>query len=315
MILITGSTGLLGQSLVKRFAPRPDVVGVSRHPAQASLARHETCDLTDADQTRRLIERLQPSRIIHAQALSDADEAEQHPELAWTMNVGATQHLIDAIRGTRTRVVALSTDYVFDGAKQQPYTESDTPHPLSVYGRSKLEAERVALSHPWAVVVRTSTLFGEGRMNFCDRVAARVTSGQTAEAFADQITSPAFTDDLAEAIAALGDRLMASHELPQPTVYHMTNAGAASRVMFARRVAEILGCSQDLVVPIPMAAQQRPAPRPRYSALATEHPANGRIRRSWEDALQAYLRRRYRSGAGRLTSRTGPSPRTDRVPG
>src|SRR3989338_5380411 len=103
-----------------------------------------------------------PDVVIHTQALSDVDRCEREPQLAFQMNVQTTANLVEAVRGTKALLVYLSTDYVFDGRKGSAYVEADPTHPISVYGRSKLDGEQVALSRDRAVVARPSTLFGAG---------------------------------------------------------------------------------------------------------------------------------------------------------
>src|SRR3989338_8500367 len=121
----------------------------------------------------------------------------------------------------------MSTDYVSGGTKGRPYDETDPPNPLSVYGRTKLAAERLALGHPQAMVVRLSTLYGAGRNTFCDQVVERLRSGQFIEAFMDQTTSPSFTDDVADGI---GDLLGALERPTLPArILHLVNAGGCSR--------------------------------------------------------------------------------------
>ncbi len=192
-------------------------------------------------------------------------------------------------------LVYVSTDYVFDGTKGAPYDEADPPHPINVYGRSKLDGERVALTYPRAIVARTSTLFGEGRMNFCDQIVTRVQAHQPIEAFVDQVTSPTYTKDLAEGLADLSLTLVRSSELREPRTFHLANAGGCSRVALAHRVAELLGQSRELIRPVPMASQRRAAVRPAYSALTTRHLSHviGRTLRPWDDALHVYLRQRH----------------------
>jgi dTDP-4-dehydrorhamnose reductase len=251
---------------------------------------HLCCDLTDADQTRAAIASVRPEVVLHAQALSDVDRCEREPEAARRQNVTTTQHLVQALAASGALLVAVSTDYVFDGAKGAPYHEMDPPRPLSVYGRSKLEGEQAALTHPRALVVRTGTLFGPGRRNFCDDTVERLRAGEPVEAFSDQVTSPSFTADVAEGIAALsvavraaaGDRL---------GVYHVVNAGAVSRVAFAERIAQWLGCPTALIHRVVMAEQRRPARRPACSALATERftRMTSTTLRPWDEALRAYL--------------------------
>ena len=231
--------------------------------------------------------------MIHTQAMSDVDRCEREPQAARAMNVQATAHLVRALRGTPARLFYVSSDYVFDGAKGAPYDERDAPHPISVYGQSKLEGEVEALRHPAAVILRPSTLFGSGRMNFCDAIVGAAREGRTIEAFLDQTTSPTYTEDMAAMIRELIQALAGSRT-PVTRVVHITNAGSCTRVAFAHRVLDLLGRSRDLVRPIRMAQQQRPAKRPAYSALTTVAltPLTGRSMRSWDDALHAYLRQR-----------------------
>lgn len=271
------------------------MTGVSRHaPAAAFGLRHVVCDLLDAAQVRRAVDALAPDVAIHAQALSDVDRCEREPDEAFAQNVTTIRHLVEALQGRRTVLIHVSTDYVFDGGKGAAYEEADPPSPISVYGRSKLEGERQALRHPRAVIIRPSTLFGPGRMNFCDHVIERLKAGQPVDAFLDQRTSPTYTVDLAEAIEALSRALLERPAEAWPRVVHAANAGGCTRVAFAERVADLLGCSRGLIQRIPMAAQRRPAPRPACSMLTTMILPSliGRILRAWDEALEAYLRAR-----------------------
>jgi dTDP-4-dehydrorhamnose reductase len=295
-ILITGSTGILGQALSSHLALSGEVIGLSRRAAPvAGALRHVACDLLDGPRTTEVFHACRPDIVIHTQALSDVDRCELEPDAAWAQNVTTTAHVVEALTGTAALLVHVSTDYVFDGAKGAPYEEGDEPHPLSVYGRAKVESERIALRYPRSVVVRTSTLFGPGRMNFCDHIVSRVTAGKTVEAFADQVTSPTYTRDLAEGIDALSRVYWESPGAQWPRICHVANAGSCSRATFAQRVVDLLGCSRDLIRLIPMAAQGRPAPRPPYSALGTVHIPQliGRTMRSWDEALSAYLCERH----------------------
>lgn len=255
-----------------------------------------TCDLSDARWTTEAIASLRPDVVIHAQALADVDQCERNPEDAEVQNVRTTSHVVQALRGATALLVYISTDYVFDGTKGAPYHESDRPHPINVYGRSKLEGERITLAHPLSIVVRPSTLFGPGRMNFCDHIVSCVTSGQTVEAFTDQVTSPTYTEDLADGIARLLEAIGRSSVAAFPSrVLHLANAGGCSRLEFAQRVAELLGAPRTQIRGIRMAEQQRPAPRPPCSALMSEYVPQliGQRLRPWDEALQAYLFRRH----------------------
>jgi dTDP-4-dehydrorhamnose reductase len=183
------------------------VVGLSRHAVtDAAAHRHVVCDLLNARRTAEVLREISPEAVLHTQAQSDVDRCELEPAEAQAQNVETTMHVVEAIRHTSCWLVYVSTDYVFDGKKGSPYDETDVPNPISVYGRTKLDAERRVLDYSHGVIVRPSTLFGPGRMNFCDRVVQAVLEGSTVEAFTDQATSPTFTEDAA---AALGEMTIA----------------------------------------------------------------------------------------------------------
>ncbi|MBI3319160.1 MAG: dTDP-4-dehydrorhamnose reductase [Candidatus Omnitrophica bacterium] len=293
-ILITGSTGLLGQALVTRLAPHASVIGLSRRPPASGHeeAYHAVCDLTDPHATTHALQRVAPDVVIHTQAMSDVDRCEREPEEAQRMNVRTIDHLCEALRERAIPVFLLSTDYVFDGRQDRPYDEEDTPNPLSVYGRTKLAGERLALRASHTFIVRPSTLFGPGRDNFCETIVRRARQQEPVEAFIDQATSPTYTDDLADGIHRLIDAMAKAPHQAWPRVYHIANAGGCRRVEFAHRVVELLGCSASLVKPIRMAEQGRPATRPPFSMLRSRHldALIGGGLRPWDEALQAYLR-------------------------
>lgn len=269
-------------------------MGVSRHaPTVAGGGSHVLCDLTDAQATQRMMDAVKPEVVIHAQALSDVDRCELEPEAAQALNVRTTAHVCNALANTGAWLIALGTDYVFDGIKGRPYTEADAPHPVSVYGQSKLAAEELVRRYARGVVVRVSTLFGPGRANFCDTIVQRLTRGERIEAFRDQTTSPTYTDDVAEGVEQLLRVFVAEKGERHPRLYHMTNAGGCTRVEFATQVAANLRKDASLIRAISIRDQQRPAPRPAYSALASEHltAVIGRALRPWQEALSSYLAR------------------------
>ena len=250
------------------------------------------CDLRDAAHTAKTVDATRPDAVIHTQAMSDVDRCELEPDLARAMNVEATGNLVRALRGGPAILLYVSTDYVFDGELGKPYDEQDRPNPVSVYGRSKLEGEQAAQRHPRTLVIRPSTLFGPARMNFCDAIVQALQAGRTIEAFADQTTSPTYAEDMAEAIAAFLPALQQPARWPASRIVHLTNAGTATRVEFAHHVADLLRLSRELVRPIRMADQRRPARRPAYSALTSRElvPLLGKTLRPWTDAVRAYLR-------------------------
>ena len=230
------------------------------------------CDLRDAAGVRQIVTELRPDVVVHAQAMSNVDQAQEDPPAARAMNVDTTRHLADAAAETSAVLITISTDYVFDGTKGSPYDEADVPRPLSVYGDTKLQSERVTLALASGFVVRVGTLFGPGRATFCERVITQAHAAQPVEAFEDQVTSPTFTDDVAETLAKLV-RLMdgpGGAVLPS-RVLHVANTGACSRVEFARTIIQFVGGSTACLRPVRMTDQQRPAPRPAYSALTSRY--------------------------------------------
>jgi len=258
---------------------------------------HVRCDLADGEAVRWLIRREAPDVVIHAQAMADVDACQQQPAQAWRQNLGATTHLCAALEahGARAILVAVSSDYVFDGAKGAPYDETDAPRPLSVYGRTKAAMESRVRRYPRGVVVRLSTLFGAGRTNFCEQVVERLKARRRVEAFTDQTTSPSLTDDVARGMYAIVRRLGGLSRLEgQPRIYHVANAGGCSRLTLATRIARELGASTTLIRPIRMADQARPAPRPASSVLTSRYlsAVMGSDLRPWDHALHAYLRDR-----------------------
>ncbi len=296
-ILVTGSTGLLGRALVKRLACEGEVIGLSRHLARVEgEAQHLVCDLTDADQARTIVGPAAVDLIIHAQALADLDQCEDHPLLAQRMNVEAVEHLCRVAEERTIGVIMISTNCVFDGAKDRPYDEADAPYPISVYGRTKVAGERLLLRSPRNAVVRTSLLFGAGarRENFCETVIRGAREGRPVEAFVDQVVSPTSTEDMAEGLVWLL-RVLQGHARGTPHLYHLVNAGTCSRVELANRIVELLGGSLTLVKPIRMADQGRPAKRPANATLTSRWltAVTGRSLRSWDEALQAYLKQRH----------------------
>jgi len=283
---------MLGRALIERLTPAHRLVGLSRHPPVVAAAsiRHLACDLSRRDAAGILAAET-PDAIIHAAAMSDVDGCQREPEAARLGNVEATATVVEAARRSGAYLIAVSTDYVFDGTQGTAYRETDAPHPTSVYGQTKLAAEERVKTLPagrWAIV-RTSTLFGPGRPSFIDGIIARAARGEAVAAFRDQTTSPTYAIDLAGAMAALLDRVNASS--PPSGILHAVNRGWCTRVAFAQHVLSVLGYPPTLVTPVALADQQLPAPRPTMAALATDRWSEvfGWELPTWQDAVKRYL--------------------------
>jgi dTDP-4-dehydrorhamnose reductase len=260
-VLVTGAGGMLGSQVV-RDAPGP-VRGV---------------DLADGDLAEPgVAERLVPGAagVIHCAGYTDVDGAESNQAQAHRDNVVATASLAKACAAAGVRLLVVSTDFVFDGTSDRPYRETDPPHPLCVYGRTKLEAERAALDRG-AVVVRTQWLYGPGGRHFPGRIRALAGPLRVVN---DQHGCPTSTLELAP---ALWDVLAAR----ATGIFHAACEGECTWFDFARLI-------RDDVEPCSTAEFPRPAQRPAYSVLDCTRLATLRGRRlaHWRQAWKEYAER------------------------
>ena len=233
------------------------------------LSREDALDIRDAGAVHAAVHGFAPDVILHTAAYTNVDGAEADPATAEAINVEGTRNVVQAVRGTHTVLVYFSTDYVFDGAKDSPYVETDTPRPLSVYGHTKLACEQEVLGLVRGMVFRTSWLFSETGTNFVKTIlgAARekAGTGEPLRVVDDQVGSPTYAGHLAAAVdEAL--RLGVS-----PGLYHLAGSGYCSWCELAREVVTLAGL-QVPVEPISTAEAGRPAPRPAFTALASERP-------------------------------------------
>jgi dTDP-4-dehydrorhamnose reductase len=230
-----------------------------------------------------------PDAIIHAAAWTDVDACERDPDRARRFNVVGTANVARA--AGRAFLVVVSTDYVFDGELGRAYVETDEPSPLQVYGRTKLEAERIALSQaPRTAVARGAWLYGaytargDLARNFVTSVLRAARRGPI-DVVDDQVGSPTTVTDFADALARLVNE-------PATGVLHAVNEGEVSRFELARAVVERAGLDPSLVRPVPTAeAPVRPAMRPPFAPLEGKawRAAGFEALPSWDDALERAL--------------------------
>jgi dTDP-4-dehydrorhamnose reductase len=254
-ILVTGAGGALGTDLAHLIA------GLAYH--ELTAARHEDLDVGDRDEVMAAVTATRPDLIIHSGAWTAVDACESDPDRAWRVNALGCRHIAEASRLVGAHLVAVSTDYVFDGRSANPYTEWDPTNPLSVYGRSKLGGEREILQLvPDATVVRTSWVCGPHGSNMVKTALRLATGGGPLRFVDDQVGCPTFTDDLAAKLVELGVG-------KRPGVYHVTNQGATSWFGFVRDVLAAAGFDPAMVEPIATSQldPRRPAPRPANSVL------------------------------------------------
>lgn len=269
-IFLTGATGQLGLALQQ----------VLKDHAVAAPPETEA-DITEPGIVDRIVA-ARPEVVIHAAAYTDVDGAESNVDRAYAVNAGGTRHVAEGAAKVGARLIAVSTDYVYDGRKTTAYREEDPVAPLSVYGASKLAGEREAMTvKSDAVILRTAWLYGDGK-NFVRTMLRLAQERPELRVVHDQIGSPTYAVDLARAVRALLDTRAAG-------VYHAVNSGACSWYEFAVAILRMNGL-QTRVVPIPTSELARPARRPAHAVLdCAKLTALGIGMRSWQDALADYL--------------------------
>lgn len=250
-VLITGARGQLGHDVASHCtAVGDDVVAVAR----------DRLDVTDRAMVHAAIASLRPDAVINCAAWTAVDACESDPDRAMLANALSVRWLREACSAVGSHLVTVSTDYVFDGSKPEPYVEWDTPAPASVYGQSKLAGE--AEAGPDAAIVRTSWVCGEHGSNMVATVLRLLPDRETLSFVDDQRGCPTFTTDLAPALRRLAvDR--------RSGIHHLTNGGAVSWFEFVRSIVEVAGRDPGMVQPISTADLDppRPAPRPANSVL------------------------------------------------
>ena len=278
-IAVTGANGLFGSGLDRIVRQRHHCFPLTR--AQA--------DLTDLDQLMRVLAPLKLDVLIHSAALADPDVCQTHPDDAFRANVGATSNVAAAADELGLAVVLISTDAVFDGRKNTPYTETDVPRPLSVYGETKLEAEaRVkTLKQHW--IFRVSVLFGPGKINFIDKGLRKIVSREGYVVAADQVGSATYTLDAAEKIVEV-------IEARRYGLYHLCNQGICSRLELATQAARLAGLDASRVEGRTLQQMDRPGPRPKYAVMRMQALQNAGFNplRPWTEALAEYLQNFWR---------------------
>ena len=276
-ITIFGATGLLGKALMSEWAEvEDDVTGFGSADG----------DIRDARKVLGLVEASRPDWIILAAAYTDVDGCETNRDLALDVNRRGAVNVAQAARHHGSRLLFLSTDYVFDGTKTTPYTTSDPRAPRSVYGQSKADAEvQLGQILPECCIVRTSWLFGTDGKCFPDTILKLAASRPQLEVVGDQRGSPTYAVDLARAIIELCHK-------PAHGIVHATNGGECSWYEFAREIVAATGLN-TVVRETTSEKFVRPAERPKYSVLSPESLQKyGVTMPDWRDALQRYLAER-----------------------
>lgn len=269
-VLVIGSNGLLGQKVAELL--------VRGSPSTVFLASLETkpivpldtteytqVDITQRKEVKDLVGSLEPDVIVNCAAMTNVDACEHERELAWRINVGAVEHLIEAARKNNAKIVHVSSDYIFDG-KLGPYAEDDRPEPVSYYGKTKLASENAlrtsGLDH---IIARTMVLYGYApgvKPNFALWLIESLEKKSAVRVVDDQLGNPTLVDDLAYG-------LVRAIELGRSGIFNIAGRDIVSRFDFARTLAKVFGFDAALISPVKTAQLRQPAPRPLKSGLIT----------------------------------------------
>jgi len=274
--ILGGRTGLLGQALTKAF----EQAGALAFP----LSRQD-CDVLDPMSVEQWLDKNDPDLLINATGYTQVDLAEDEPEKAFALN-GSVPPLLATLAARRAiPFVHYSTDFVFNGWKQTPYTEYDEPNASSVYGISKADGERglLKLGYKRTLIIRISWLFGPGRTNFVKKILGLADAHKKLNVVNDQIGSPSYAPDIAEnSVKLLGNDAVG--------LFHLANSGHTSWHGLANTAVNLAN-KNCTVSPVPSSAYPTKASRPAYSVLDLSKftRTTGQTPRLWEEALKQYV--------------------------
>lgn len=254
----------------------------------SAFARTEL-DISNREKVFEVFAREKPEAVLNCAAFTDVDGSETNVEKCYAANSAGAENLALASKKSDCAFVTISTDYVFDGAKDGFYTQRDTPNPQSVYGKSKLEGEiRARDAYARAVIVRSGWIFGRGGTNFLSLMNKLLNDGKSIKAISDSYGTPTFAGDLAKRLRELA-------ALDLPAVYHVTNSGDGTTfVKFAEEICRLKGTNSGLIQNVSTNDLKRPAPRPQNSKLACLFSEKFGLSplRIWEKALEEFLTER-----------------------
>jgi dTDP-4-dehydrorhamnose reductase len=273
--LIIGGSGQLGIALSEELGQR----GI----AFKAWGRQEL-DITKESFVRDLIEALAPKVIINCAAWTDVDGAESNEEMAFLVNSHGVENIATAAKACGAKFIQISTDYVFSGCSEQPWKESDSKQPVSVYGRSKASGEDRALEiySEGTYIIRTAWLYSSWGKNFAKTITRIALFGNNEiKVVNDQLGQPTSAQDLAKQIVELG---LSSAPVG---VYHRTNMGNATWFEFAQEIFKLAGEDAGRIAPVSSSEYLQTAKRPSYSVLSSDHWATISMKpmRNWEIAL------------------------------
>jgi dTDP-4-dehydrorhamnose reductase len=273
-VAITGAAGLFGRGLVQVFSGRHEVYPLTRADA----------DITVAEQVQAAFKKIKPDVVIHPAGIPDLDVCEAEPAKAYLVNVHGTRHVVEAARGVGAGVAYISTDAVFDGEKTSPYLETDPTNPPTVYGRTKVRAEKLVKGLPWHWIFRVSVLFGPGKTNIIERALRNIMTGREFDVASDQLGLATYTLDAGLKIKEIIEKVRCG-------VYHLGNQGQCTRLELVKQAAKLAGLDSKGIIGKPAEQMGQRAVRLKYSVmeLGALKSAGIPLPRPWQKALAEYV--------------------------
>ena len=282
-VLVIGAKGMLGRDLVKVLY---STFRTDKHSDWEVLEWDiDEIDIREEKTTVTKIESFHPEIVINVAGYTNVDGCESNEEMAFAVNAEGMKHIALGALQCRAKVVYLSTDYIFDGKKKEPYLEDDPPNPLNVYGRSKWKGEQyVRELLEDALIIRTQWLYGRFGNNFVSSILRQGREKKVLSIVNDQIGSPTYTVDLSEAISVL-------LKYDARGVFHVTNSVLCTWYTFGQAVLKLSGMERVKVIPISSKELDRPAVRPPYSVLNCQklRQVTGMMLRPWAEALKDFI--------------------------
>lgn len=259
VVLVTGSSGQLGQSL--------QYIASNHKAIQFVFCPSAVLDITDLSQCHTVFKKYQPQYCINAAAYTAVDKAETESEKARAINLTGAKNIAEVCKANNTVLLHISTDFVFDGTKNSPYNESDIPNPTGVYGKTKLEGEQ-AIQQTWEkhYIVRTSWVYSPFGHNFMKTMLRLASERESISVVNDQIGTPTNAIDLADVLVQIILTVNRQPTTDNFGIYHFSNEGQCSWYDFAKKIFEIHKININLQS-IPTSDFPTPAKRPSYSVL------------------------------------------------
>ncbi|NDV60174.1 NAD(P)-dependent oxidoreductase [Bacteroides sp. 519] len=272
-ILIIGANGFTGRRMLIDLSAKTNLYNVTGSSLNKDLSPSSgycfvQADIRDEQQISNLFEKTQPDIVINTSALSAPDYCEAHREEAWATNVTAVEHIAQYCEKYNSKLIHLSTDFVFDGDTNTLYTETDTPNPVNYYGITKWESEKQieSICSNYAIV-RVVVVYGAPlpgqHGNIVQLVANKLKAGEQIQVVSDQWRTPTYVGDI-----SLGIEKLFNHN--QNGIFHICGPECITIAMIANRVANFLGLDKSLIIPVTTEQMKEATPRPRFSGLSIE---------------------------------------------